>query len=473
MKFLNFRFIVVKCLLFIPVLASAIEKPDALVQFLKTVEERSESVKAIQQSVEALKSEIKARDSVLSPMMASEIGVSRDQRKQDPSTQLNSRSRYFDFELSKAFATGTSASIVTEYNFLDSVALGPRYESSWIGELSQSLWRNGFGRGVSLRQKSDEAELKSRWYDLEFQKQNLLYQAESLFWDVTTSLKEEEIRLKNIERSASLEKWIADRVRRSAAETSDLVQVRALSSARRIALIENQNRLRGFKVRLNEFVPNLDIQDLKLREDQLNPIKSSRENTEKVANKLIRLDSLSAFYLAEKNKAEADQVSDSLSPELDLFLRYGKNGINEGSSESLKEAQTSNFSTTQMGVRFSMDLGFSLRKERQNAASLRASSQTLVAQSRKRESDLELTEVLESLKSYEQLVVESQLLMELQRRKSLLERQRYDIGQSTIFQAITFEIEAGEAEVNHYRTLAALKKEKAKLRLFVPEGAQL
>src|SRR5690606_24022338 len=119
-----------------------------------------------------------------------------------------SSSYLLETDLVKSFSTGTNLTVGTSYELANVASVGNRHLANWEVGLSQSLWRNFFGRAVRLRRQADEAELQSRRLALLLERQQFLSDLENRFWDLAVAVREREIREANLKRSQELEKWI-------------------------------------------------------------------------------------------------------------------------------------------------------------------------------------------------------------------------------------------------------------------------
>lgn len=444
-----------------------------LEDLIALAQKKSETLLSIDRSIQSLEADIRSRDLDLSAQFSSEISQIRDHRESLTSSSRFEDSSFIDVTLEKPFSTGTSISLNSGYTLSDTSTSATQNVTDWEIRLSQSLWRNAFGRGTDYRRRSDQAELKARRFEAEFQKQALVTNLEAIYWDLALSLREEEIRLANIRLSETLEKWTRDRVRRSAAESSDLLQVQALSSDRKLALITTRNRISELKNQLQQLIPDLDVENLKLDlkslefDRNLNTLlfKNSGSGTP------VRLDSVSQNFLLAKSQAELEQVKDDLSPLLDAYVSYGQNGIDPRFSDSWQETSRGSHTDSQVGILFSIDLDQDLKEDRRMASRLQVESQSLQAQALSRASILEWTDLQRNISNLKAQAKEAKLLAQFQKRKSQEERRRYRLGRTTVFQTVAFEVDSATAELRLYQILADLRKSEARARsFFIAEG---
>lgn len=440
----------------------------SLNDLIRLSQERSESLKALTLSIESLEAEIRSRDLELSTKLATELAWVQDRKSTLTSPLRKEDSEALDLDVTKLFATGTSLALSSRYLLNESAVTGKQNVFDWDLRLSQALWKNAFGRATHQRQESDKYELQSRRYQVELQRQTFLLNLETLYWDLIYSLREQEIRQSNIERSDTLEKWIRARIRHSAAEPVDLLQVQAQGAASRLDLIASQNRISTFKNQLQQLIPGLDPLQLSFELSSLEKASpsSSLPSSAAAAEPPLRLDTLASQAQEKKLRTDWHRTEDATAPLLDVYVGYGKNGMDPQMSQAFKEVQTSSQYNATVGVLFSLDLDRNLTRDRARSGELQAASASLQTRQLERASALDWKDLSRSIESLKNQVQEAQRLAEFQKQKSLKERVRLQLGRSTVFQSVTFDIDAANAELRYYQTLATLRKTEARTRLF-------
>lgn len=451
--------------------ASPASSPKNLNDLIQLATDKSESLKAVDQSILSLEAEIRARDLELSAVLSADLADSRDQRTSLSQQRIPGHTQLFKTTLAKPFSTGTSVSLLLSHQIADLTATGGDGNlANWELSISQDLWRNSFGRGIRLRQTSDTAELKSRRFQLLGQKQQLVIGIERIYWDLTLALKEEQVRLANIERSETLEKWIRDRVRKFAAESTDLLQVQALISQRKLELLENRNRIADLRVQIRQLIPLQEVEDfqpqLESLEESRSPLNLLALAATSASAKPWSLAALSSSYRSRQAQLEADRVEDQLRPSLQAYLSHGRNGIEDTFTQSWNRAQTEDFMATSLGLRFSMELDTDLKSDRRRAAQLAAEARELEARAQRRQGDLAWVDLERQIRNLKAQTEEAKKLTKFQLQKSNEEHRRYRQGRSTAFQAITFETEAAVSQLRYYQTLSNLRKLESLARGF-------
>jgi len=435
-------------------------------RLLEVAHKESEMIQAAETMIDSIRAEISGRDIVLSPRLDAELAGGTDNRDTTVSSQ-RIPSRLLEVSLTKLFSTGTSLTFSaghtdTRLNSVD------RSIGSWELRLSQSLWRDAFGRSTRLRHEAEKAEFRSRVFSTLLQKQNFLLELEQVYWDLVLALKEEKTRESNLEKSKRVESWTRDRVRRRVALESDLLQAQALVSARLLELKEVRNRIATIRNKIRQLIPGqnpeewtIDLRELE-RARNLESLLAVSTGKEKP----VQLAALAANYLSQQAMSEAARVEDSYRPKLDAYVSYGQNGAEENFSGSWNRALNPEYSGARVGLLFSVELDSSLKRDQRRAAELRAQARELEARARMRASSFDWDDLVRQVNALKAQVTEATRLSEIQEKKVEAERINYRLGRTTIFQLITFEIDAANAELGLVRKLAELRKTESSARIF-------
>lgn len=445
-----------------------------LEDLLRLSQEQAEILKSLDLSIQALETEIRSRDLELSTKLSTELSWIQDRQPTLSSPNRREDSQALELSLLKPFATGTSLIVNTGYLLNESLNTGTNNVIDWELKITQALWRNSLGRSTGLRRESDRYELHSRRHLTELQRQNFFIELENTYWDLLYYLKEEEIRQSNIRRSEILEKWIRSRISRSAAEPVDLLQVQALGSSSRLDLISSQNRIAEYKNKIQQLLPGLNTEQLQLDLSQLEKDRPSQSTAiDNTSPKLLRLDALANRALEKKTHSDWERTKDTLAPSLDVFISYGKNGIDNKFQDSWREAQNSGQTNTQVGLLFSVELDEGLKKDRALSGKFLTDSVALQTRQLEHVSALEWADLARRIDNLKKQALEAKRLANFQKDKSQKEQNRLRLGRSTVFQAVTFETDAANAELRYYQTLTTLRKTEARTRVFTKDTETL
>ncbi|MFN3454608.1 MAG: TolC family protein [Pseudobdellovibrio sp.] len=442
-------------------------------QILDMVNESSKSLQSIEASIKSLDADFKTKDLDLSPLLNAEVNAYKDFRESPSGTPpRENTSGLLGLSLIKPFSTGTTFSISADHNLLSKDNLYPEQNTAeWQVKLTQSLWRNSFGSATRLRRDSDKYDYLNKSQLLNYEKQQLLNEIESTYWDWILATKEVSIRIANVKRSESLEQWAKKRVGQFAAERTDLLQIQALLAQRKLDLITAQNNLETVKKKLQIYLPELNFTEVTANIKNLETTRTlqNSELAQKNSNTPLRLDALAAQSKLLHSIALAEQVADSTRPSLDLYASYGANGIEDKFNPSWKESINENHTQKKIGLVLSMNLDRDLVKSQRETSKLQATALQYKAESLLKESEISWQELDRNLKQLQEQVIIAQNLYKIQNEKLNLEKKRFEQGRTTTLQMTTFEVDASESELRLYQLYAKMRKAESSTRLYTTQ----
>lgn len=441
----------------------------AVEKFLEVAQKQSEIFLSIDKRLESLNYEIEGRDFVLSSVLS--LNAENFNNDQEALTfARRSRSRLANLTFTQPFSTGTLLTATAGHERAIIDGRGLFQFAVWETRLTQSLWRDSFGHATSLRHRGEQQELQSRRAALIYEKQLLLIDLEAMYWDYVTLKQEEQIRSTNLQTSRDLLKWMQGRVNKLAAEKADLLQIQALVSGQQLDLITAQNQLASLVTRLQSALPQIKLEEFQVPTETLiqeRPLRSLISGTKDGPPQ--RWDMLSSRALAQQAELEAKKIREQLKPLFDVYVGYGQNGISDTFYNSWSHAGNERYSGTRVGVNFSVPLHRGLANKQFKSAQLQAEARRLEAQNQTRTSEFGWTDLERRQKVLQAQTQEASRLSEFQNQKVIEERRRYKIGRSTLFQLVSFEIEAAEASARRLTFLSELHKVESQARLFTTE----
>ncbi len=462
--------------------AQEISSPEDL---LRQAQISADSFKSVDLAIKSLESDIRSRDLELSAIITSELAAIRDERQNfNANSQQtgggnvvvrNTRGEYglFDSTYIKPFDTGTELQLGVNHNlWMSSGVDRPDNQSEWQVSLSQSLWRNAFGRNTDLRRQADRYEFRSRYLTSIAERQALKQDIEDAFWDLVLARKEVDVNKQNLQRSQKLYEWIQERVNRFAAEEADRIQVETLLSERQLDLTIAQDANQNAVNRLRQLVPEVDPSgwklDLKiLDKDRATIFLLAEADPAANSPQPVLVETLASRSRAEQLELQARRVEDSLKPDLAAYVLYGSNGANDRFNRSWEDTADTDSNMAQIGLQFSMQLDFDLRKESADAAKYGAESEKSKSAASDLKSKFSWNELERKISSLKSQVAEARRLSDLQKKKVAAEKERFEQGRSTTFQMVSFELDASESELRLCRLLANLRKAENQARLFI------
>jgi outer membrane protein TolC len=441
-------------------------------ELLTTAIESTEAYQITVKQQNALRYEIDSRENELSPYFETSYRWNQDRRQTWSNTTRSTGSHLLDFSLSKDWSTGTTISFEGSHEYADlSTSTESLHRADWRASLEQDLWRNGFGKSVRLRRAFDQAELSRRQAELIYNQQQLLVDAETIYWNLLVSYLDRDLKTQTLERSKELLSWVRGRAQRSAAEPTDVLQVQALVARRELELAQTNEEIQSLWVAAKKLIPELEVESFlpepkslgEARELQSLLWMASNASKNEEPYSLSMLIQQSATREAELNQ---ERTEDDLNPRLGLFAAYGQNGIRSSASRAWGASVKHSKRYAEVGARLSIDLGLRHQYQARRASALSAEAAQLSLVRAQRNSVLGWNEIARLRLDLQQQLGAAQKAAKAQNEKSQAEMKRLEQGRTTVFQTISFEIEASDAQRLVYEIQKQLRLTEAQARLY-------
>lgn len=430
--------------------------------------ESAPEFQSVQKLIESIHLDYSSRDLTLQPELlveAERTNESREATTQISRPQLDS----VGLTLSQSFSTGTQLRLKPTIESSTSSLLVPADRSTfdWQVSLTQNLWKDGFGRSTRLRRNRENFEKSRDLAAAQLRRAQLYLDFEILYWDLVLANREAELRSNNVRRGREILRWVEDRVRRSAAENTDLLQAKALLNNRELQLASVAQNLNFMSAKMHRYIPGIswqpDTTELakpRAAEDLI--AKWQRESlTEPLTFEVLaaRSETLAA-------RIKADESRESIRPEFNLQLSYGKNAIDTEANLAARRAWDESHEYSSIGLTFKT--GLDLRQEYRKVESARAVQASAEQKQAALEADARVAwfRLKQEIEDLKKRIAYAEALVETQKRKADAERERYRKGRSTAFQSITFEQDAAESEIALWSLYALMRKTEARARLF-------
>lgn len=324
----------------------------------------------------------------------------------------------------------------TEISNATAIAMPNYYDLYPKLELSVPLWRNSFGREIKSTRQQLESQIKLQQYNAEMMSIQKESEIKEAFYNLATQQKNFQIQKDSLERAEKILSWSKQRVDRNLSDRSDLYQTQALVSARKIELINAEQKLKEAARLYNSFLGTnseevsntLVLNEIDVKQLQL------RQSEQKVRLDLLiqkqNLIAQESSYLAqiEKNK-----------PNLDLSLAYAKYGRDSSASEAQSNITSKDKDYLVVAVNFSMPLDIGNSANTRQGYQKLAESQVLAERSRLRSEGLEWAKAIDQAEVLGKQLQIVRDLERVQKEKADLERSKYNNGRSTTYQVLSFE----------------------------------
>lgn len=421
--------------------------------------------------LKAIELDFNSRDIVLQPVVEITGERINENRQLGDITSQVTRDRIesLDFTLTKPFSTGTELRLTPSLERANRPPLGgvSRSYGEWQVSVTQNLWQDSFGRSTRLRWTREEMERRRQVAAALLRRAQILIDFENAYWDWAAAVRESELREQNVRKAQEILRWVRDRYNRAAAEPTDLLQARALLANREIQLATVRQSVQQVAARMKRFSPALDWEPSPDDLGKARPVE--RLITAWSLDKLgetLRLEYLQARFDAEVSSVRAKEARESIRPELDLELVYGKNAIEPSNSAAVQGALDHTHEYSSLGLTFRSGLDLGLERDRVESARAAKMAAEQRAQALAAEATVAWPQLESDIKELKERIVKARELADIQEKNAVAERTRYRKGRSTAFQSLTFEQEAAEAEIRYWTLQSSLRKTEARVRAF-------
>ncbi|MEZ0391015.1 MAG: TolC family protein [Pseudobdellovibrionaceae bacterium] len=447
----------------------------SLEEYLSEVQKKNKTFQSFQSSDEAASVRYDAGNLELSPFLTAGGSYLDDKSQQFATggTLTHQQVRQYNLGLAKKFSTGTQAAVVGAVQAINLEGVAPTggfasefHTGTLALSLSQSLWKDFFGRSTRLRwaRESSQRSFEKTTYNL--QAKQALITAESIFWDLSYLQRELEIGKASLDRAKKIELWVRRRANNGIGDRADVLNAQGLVSTRELQLLTTMDNLKTAERRFNdqmELPPSTPVPNLQDFEQErpLNIFVAGHEG------RIVRLESYLSILDAQVKKINSEEAVERVRPDLVLQGQYKTNGYDSDDPGAVSRMTDRNYPISSVGVTFSWALDW----ESKNAIRDSAKSDALAAQFTKERQLLESESAWSELnRRHQELNARIKLatsLSEVQTAKAAAERVKLSRGRSITSDVITAEQDAADAELNVTRLKAEQRKLESQGRLFV------
>lgn len=342
-----------------------------------------------------------------------------------------------------------------------------RYTSYNRLDLSLNLFRNGFGSEVRAKKELIRAGNTANGLSNNFAYAAKIAEAEAAYWRLSLARQAVTVQKDVLERAGRLLSWAKRRVSLQLGDRSDLLQAQAQHDLYTIALAnaveEERNSARAFNLLRNsdgdsvaEAVgfPSVD-ETLKMPA----PVRTGDR---------LDLQAAEARSLAAKAQSQLDK--EALKPTVDLSATYAWNGRDPARSEAISEAFGSRHPTRAIGISFSVPLNVPTLIRAGRGSDMEIEAAELEVQQARLSEGKDWNELEARLKQARSRLSLVNTLERVQKEKSENERARLQRGRTTTFQALTFEQDYAQSQLNRLRTQAEVLQLLAQMRTYTAKN---
>lgn len=463
-----------KIILGVAIFLGTVSQALTIDEYMAQAKSKNTLLKAYDLSIEASQNKIEAAELELAPVLSAGYLKSKD--KSLPSTLATGERTVdqYSLGLAKKFFTGTAIKIeALNYDFNNEGPLVPGYDQFSTGSVgvtvSQSLWKDFFGAGTRIKINRQKSAGRIDKTAAELQRRLFLIQLESDFWDYAVAIEDLKLKKSNLERAVKMETWTTRRVANGISDKADLMNIKALSSLRNLQLQTAEEELKTQQVKFRE---NLGLSGNDVLPEVKTDISGARQYIENLLKQknIVSLESEISKLESETKMYVADEVKDSLRPDLSVFGSYATTSFNRSRTEALNKMTESDYPKSAIGV----NLSWAIETDSKSGLRDSALKESLTAQYKAEKKSIssknawdelvrKYTLTQKNVKSLEQIA-------NFQRERSKAEQDKFLKGRSVTANVVTAETDAAEAEVTLLKAKAGLKKLEASGLLFVSES---
>lgn len=458
--------------IFISLFASLIsaQAPLSLDDYLIQVKNNNQAVTAARQNIDGLRLHSREADLPFHPMAFADAQMFSDAKQpanpfQGSKTVANSASA--GVGLLTEFGLNAKLSYRLNYTSISGVdttffPMPTYYEARPMLEISQPLWRNGWGSEIAAGRTAIEAQALAKEYGESFKIKMALAQAEMAYWHVSLARKTVDIVRQNVDRAQKTRDWSANRKKMQLGDDSDLFQAEAALQLRRLEL---QSALDEEKAAIRAF--NAARGSAEDRAESLQSITGDLISAFQIPSAPpVRDDIKAAHQIKRVAEASSDLAFQKVTPTLDLFASLALNRLDTSVSKATSDSFNTLYPTQLIGFKFmtSLDPGLiseikaGIRKEKE-AAAISFERATF-------EQDREWQDLIKKFDEAKSKLEMAEKIEELQRQKWQFETERHQRGRSTVFQVILFEQDYANAQFAKLQAQANILRLIAQIKTF-------
>ena len=336
-------------------------------------------------------------------------------------------------------------------------------------ELSQSLWRNYWGRENRAQETLLNSQAKASGHLEDFKIKTILSNAEAVYWSLSQARKVTKVQADNLARAQKLAQWNQRRINSGLAEKSDYLQAEANVKLReyelrnglldKATLERTFNSLRGLEENtVNETLLSLDGKNLK----QLSvPAKAD-----------LRDDTKAAFENQKLAKANADLSIERNKPTFEVYGSYALNGRDQDRADAITNSFKTDHSTSAVGVRFNAPLDFGTTSKNIDGYKKEQVAAEYTYQKKVFDENREWNDLVARFEDAKIKLDLVEKIANSQKIKITNENDRLSKGRTTTFQVLNFEQDYASAELLQIQSETNLLNIYSQLKIFSAGGSK-
>ncbi|MFA6236713.1 MAG: TolC family protein [Bacteriovorax sp.] len=445
-------------------------------EYLKQVEEKNQSLTASKLITESADDRADEGKLIFRPNMFAQVQTSIDKK---PTTNVNAQGNrtdnsFYSVGLTQQFNFGLQGKL--GYNFSHTkiynaspafLPLSDFHDGIASLELSQSLWRNFWGRESRSQETIITSQAQANKYGESYKIKTTLAQGENIYWSLSQLRKVVKVQKESLERAQKIRSWNQRRLSSGLAENSDFLQSDANYKAREYELksaLQDEktlqralNALRGIN---SDNVPEelSSVESNKIKSLALPPKAEFRDDT-RAALELKKISEASAGLSIEKNK-----------PVFEVYGAYAMNGRDRDRDQAMTNSLKTERDTRAIGLRFIAPLDFGTSSDNISGYKKEQIAADQNYQRKLFEQEQQWNDLSTKFEDAKIKLTLIEKIEEAQRVKASNERDRLNRGRTVTFQVLNFEQDYAQSELNRIQSETNILNIYSQLKIFSAEG---
>jgi outer membrane protein TolC len=336
-------------------------------------------------------------------------------------------------------------------------------------ELSQSLWRNFWGKEARAQQELIRSSSKANMHAEIFKTKIILSQAEAVYWSLSQMKKIVKVQTENLERAQKIKAWAQKRLNSGLGESSDYLQSDANYKAREYELKSTLQELKNLQRSFNAL---RGIQSDQISDELEVAAAGKIKKLEIPAKAPLREDVMAALELQKISKANAELAIEKNKPTLELFGSYAMNGRDPNTSEALSNSTKTDHDTKAIGIRLNAPLDFSTSSHVIHGYQKEKIAATENYERKKFDVEKEWNDLVAKFEDAKEKLSLIEKIEEAQKIKASNERDRLSKGRTVTFQVLNFEQDYAQSELARIQVETNILNLYSQLKVFSAGGAK-
>jgi outer membrane protein TolC len=447
-------------------------------QYVELVRQQSLGLAALQKDVEAAKLNERQGDLPTAMQWSASSIVLYDRRPPEP--EVTSYKSVSGIQLSSALsqqtAYGTQLRLKVDVaqNHISELELSPMLPKKNIDmgkvlpsiEVSQPLWKNAWGKNISLLKRSLNLATQAQSAQFSAQEAHLETEARLAYVRLVFARERLLIATQTLETARKIQAYVQDKAARNLLEESDRLQAEGLVAARELEIHAARNETEDASLAFNALLGNPEKREVA---DKLEPlilpasagmVKYSIDKRKEFALLQAQLDGLDSQMATEE---------DNILPELSVF---GSAGIYTADAHVLKSLSSVGDPFRPglaVGVRLTMTLDRDLLRSKLDTLRVRKLSVQQKVEEMRRNFQRDLSDLTTKKEHALSSLKLAEALENIQRKKLANAQQEYRNGRSTTYQLLLFSQDLSQSEFGRLQALYELRRLHALLESFAEE----